>query len=76
MGKIYLIAEATYGEEVTTSDELCFIKDADGKRIIDDIFQITSFDDFMSSPNKEEFIQAVFPMIENYFSEDGTFILQ
>lgn len=76
MGKIYLIAEATYGEEVTTSDELCFIEDADGKRILDDIFQITSFDDFMSSPNKEEFIQAVFPMIENYFSEDGTFILQ
>ena len=73
MGKIYLIAEATYGEEVTTSDELCFIEDADGKRILDDIFQITSFDDFMSSPNKEEFIQAVFPMIEDYFSEDGTF---
>lgn len=73
MGKIYFIAEAIYGEEVTTSDELCFIEDADGKRILDDIFQITSFDDFMSSPNKEEFIQAVFPMIEDYFSEDGTF---
>lgn len=32
MGKIYFIAEATYGEEVTTSDELCFIEDADGKK--------------------------------------------
>ena len=73
MGKIYFIAEATYGEEVTTSDELCFITDTDGKRILDDIFQITSFDDFMSSPNKEEFIQTIFPMVEDYFSEDGTF---
>lgn len=73
MGKIYFIAEATYGEEVTTSDELCFIADTDGKRILDDIFQITSFDDFMSSPNKEEFIQTIFPMAEDYFSEDGTF---
>ena len=73
MGKIYFIAEATYGEEVATSDELCFIADTDGKRILDDIFQITSFDDFMSSSNKEEFIQTIFPMIEDYFSEDGTF---
>ena len=63
MGKIYFIAEATYGEEVTTSDELYFIADTDGRRVYDDIFNLTSFDDFMASSNKEEFIQTVFPMV-------------
>ena len=43
MGKIYFIAEAKYGEETITSDELYYIGDRDGSILFDNIFKIARF---------------------------------
>lgn len=73
MGKIYFIAEARYGEETITSDELYFIGDHDGSILFDNIFKVTDLEEYMKAPNRQEFTQTIVPMVEDYFSEEGKF---
>ena len=30
-------------------------------------------DEYMKAPNRQEFIQTIIPMVEDYFSEEGKF---
>lgn len=73
MGKIYFIAEAKYGEKTITSDELYYIGDYDGSILFDNIFKINDLDEYMKASNRQEFVQTIVPMVEDYFSEEGRF---
>lgn len=63
MGQIYFIAEAKYGEETITSDELYYIGDHNGSILFDNIFKITDLDEYMKAPNRQEFTQTIIPMV-------------
>lgn len=71
MSKVYFIAEAGIGEDTLITEPLNFITDDNGKHLLKPIFNITEESDFEKHPDKNEFITTVFPMVENYFADDG-----
>lgn len=71
MSKVYFIAEAKIGEDTLVTEPLNFIIDDNGKHLLKPIFNITEEADFEKHPDKNEFITTVFPMVEEYFADEG-----